>query len=153
MFKQPATIGAILLTTMVVFRTFIPKEQGNVKAYYQRDADEDFTIRNLSVINEHNVEELILKPKTAEILDVKSDFLAEMHKRSQQKKPANQSQYVSDETAHLIVKSPEAIPIKEKAESEHAFSLDSENTINSNMSLLFPRQEIQSRSNHIRSNQ
>ncbi|WP_066758675.1 hypothetical protein [Crocinitomix algicola] len=145
MIKQASTIGAILLTTMVLLRANV-----NIEDTQHTPTFENKLLKRAGNqpenVAQFNQERFTIGAKSSFDIDFKSTYL--IFKQSIKK---------DVETANLVkdIKEKQKVikPLSTKTElqqiEEHQinFSLDETNTINTGMSLLFPRQEIQSRSN------
>lgn len=145
MFKQVSTYGALLLTTLIVIRAATKIEEGDVSSLYQRHADESFVQSNFDLLTSHSITVKRLEKKSSSNIAVLS-----MHKNNvpsiQKKERPFETKAVVNKVA-LRNDSIDLIASDPDVSEGYAMALDKENTINSNLSLLFPRQQIQPRSN------
>lgn len=153
--KQLSTYGILLLTVMVIVRaaTLESDQEIDLTGIFFRGSEVSYSDENLDFRAEFkgpNTEPTMLATVgTLNILDnVKANFI--------QNEPVA---FNSHETAHvpsgdegldladIVVEIPEDLKL-DNMEEEKALSLEQESTINSGLSLLFPRQRIHSRSDY-----
>lgn len=156
MIKQISTYGAALLTIMVVIRATTLEDHSDLSSLYQRSKDQLHVKDNLILRNSYNVHNL---PEV--------NLLAVIGKTSEKKAFIDKKVFTQPETqltnqafaqpvdfANLLPQAQEIELFEETLISEEsALSLDRDNTINSNLSLLFPRQRIQPKPTESRSSE
>lgn len=144
MIKNISTFGIVMMTALVVYRASTIDHSIELDGIYQRTADELFIDQNNDRLN------------TLTITRFSNEFLASNSKTARQENNRLQK-YKPTPTASLnnvptLALNDTARRFTDLAKTENTFeeprvdqdnfSLDRESTINSNLSLLFPRQRI-----------
>ena len=150
MIKEISTYGALILTVMVVIRAATIEEEGDISGLYERHTDQLHIQDNLVLRDSydfHNVPVYNLLADLAKVLTGE---------------PIDRAVYMShpaaiDQTQFEIIDLAGVSELESEISNEIALlgetntllnedgdlSLDRESTINSRLSLLFPRQRIQ----------
>ncbi len=144
MIKDLSTVGIALMTALVVYRASTIDHSIELDGIYQRPADVSFTAENNGRLQsmtqlQFGTELLVFNAKTPAIIKEHEGL----------KKFRPNPQVIWHEETRQLPTTEESTEIAVMEEDEtHAFtiaedfSLDRESTINSNLSLLFPRQRI-----------
>lgn len=150
MIKQISTYGAALLTVMVVIRATTLEDTSDLSSLYQRGEDQLHVENNLVLRNGYNIFNVPGANLLAVIGKINDTQVSPDEKVfAEPEVPVANAAYIEPgDFANLLPQAEEIERFEETLISEESgLSLDGDNTINSNLSLLFPRQRIQPRPN------
>ena len=143
MLKQISTYGAALLTIMVVVRAATLERDADLSALYQRESDINHITDNLTLRESYTPfsNQLLATIGKVNIQELEQKSHAHLHESTSAETATNS---VAEEqlTEIVLIESSTAL------DEENNLSLDRESTINSNLSLLFPRQRINPKPNN-----
>lgn len=150
MIKHISTIGIVLMTTLVVYRATTIDHSIELEGIYQRGADVFFDQENSNRLNTVD-----LKPIETKLLAFNSKKVSPNLKRFVEKFHNNNSNNAAITTVNNTINTAENSNVEQPINlalsknntaspilNPENLSLDRESTINSNLSLLFPRQRI-----------
>jgi len=146
MIKHIPTYGAAILTAMVIVRAATLEDEGDMSRLVQRDQNSNYITENTAFRTDAETDFYNATPLLASLLKSPSETSQPLWKEM----PANtletvitneslepSTEALDEEIAELILVDQSLI------EEETRLSLDGENTINTRISTLFPRQRIQ----------
>lgn len=140
MLKQISTYGAALLTIMVIVRAATLEQDADLSALYQRESDVNHINDNLALRESYTPfsNQLLATIGKVNVQEIEQKSHAHLQTPTIAEPVANPvaEEQLPELTEIALIESNAAL------EEENNLSLDRESTINSNLSLLFPRQRI-----------
>lgn len=150
MLKEISTYGALLLTTMVVIRatTMEPESEADVRSLYQRNADLSYINSNINWRAEYAANDFT--KDVVLLAEARSGIFSEPLSSRKQPLTVSHSDQSNDSPPVSVSVLTELDPTltfltndTQEETDNGSLSLDRESTINTGLSLLFPRQRIQ----------